>query len=101
MSTPKKTPGASLSEKLAKAYSDGRLTDHEGKAMAAAEWCLVNRGKKLPPEATGYAVIENFRDGDSAFFRAVAQAMQELESEGARVDENGNIVSCVPLTLRG
>lgn len=99
MSSPQKFPDSSLSEKLERAYSDGRSTEHDGRAMAAAEWCLVNRGKKLSLESIRYAVLENFRDGDSAFFHAVARAMEELEREGAKV-ENGLIVSNLPVTDR-
>ncbi len=99
MKTPKKAPPTSLSEKLARAYADDRSSEHEERAMAAAEWCLVNRGKKLSPEAIGFAVIENFKDGDSAFFHAIARAMEELEREEATV-ENGLIVSHLPVTAR-
>jgi hypothetical protein len=75
----------SQSQRIKRAISDGRKNNHEDLIMDAAMWCLDHRGKPLPAHYARHPVVENLRDGNSAFFRKLADAMESLEKDGGFV----------------
>ena len=101
------------SQRIIRALSDRRKTNHKGPAMDAAIWCLTYRGRPLDvhyinrdrmgrplpghyfARNTTREVIQNFRDGDSAFFRKVAEAIESLEKQGFEL--RGGVLSSKPV----
>jgi hypothetical protein len=75
----------SQSERLKRAMSDGRASAREGPVMDAAMWLVAHRGKPLPPHYVEHPVVKILRDGDGAFFRKLAEAMEWLEKDGGFV----------------
>jgi hypothetical protein len=82
----KKNYSNSQSQRIKRAMSDGRKNDHEDLIKDAAMWLVYHRGKALPPHyAEHHPVLKNLRDGNSAFFRKLADAMESLEKDGSFV----------------
>ena len=77
------------------AHTDGRESKPDGPEFNVATWALQQRGMPLAPRKSKLFVgmdeyaVRKLIEGDSAFFRKLADAMDYLARVGAVATENG------------
>ena len=77
------------------AHTDGRESKPDGPELNVATWALQQRGMPLAPRKSKLFVgmdeyaLRKLIEGDSAFFRKLADAMDYLARVGAVATENG------------